>query len=62
MDRCYESHIDNDCPECEELGMLCLAHQLEQADADVLKAMNRVEEIKQKQKRRQNELPSSKTS
>ena len=34
---------------------LCLDCQLEQADADLLKAMNRVEEIKQKIKEKENE-------
>lgn len=42
--------MQNGCPECEKLpgGDICLDCQLEQAEADVLKAMNRVEEIKQK--------------
>jgi len=48
MDRCYESHMDSKCPKCEDIQNLCLDLQLEQADADVLKAMNRVEEIKKK--------------
>jgi len=53
--------MQNGCPKCEELAKmdLCLTHQLEQAEADVLKAMNRVEELKQK-KEKENELPTSK--
>ena len=46
MDRCYESHMGSGCPECEDIQNLCLGCQLEQADADVLKAMNAVERIK----------------
>ncbi len=55
--------MTNGCPKCEKLPMndMCLKHQLEQADADVLKAMNRVEEIKQEiKKEKQNELPTNK--
>ncbi len=54
--------MDSGCPKCEEGNKmtvdtllrvrfppeLCLDCQLEQAEADVLKAMNRVEEIKKK--------------
>jgi hypothetical protein len=58
--------MQNGCPKCEKIHkenrstitawpmVLCLDCQLEQADADVLKAMNRVEEIKQKIKQEQN--------
>ena len=51
--------MDNGCPKCEKLAIndLCLDHQLEQADADVLKAMNRYKELKKK-KEKQNELNS----
>ena len=54
--------MDNGCPKCEKLGEyeLCLDHRLEQAEHDVLKAMNRVEELKRK-KEKQNELSDSKT-
>jgi len=45
------------CPECEDIQNLCLDCQLEQADADVLKAMNRYKELKKK-KEKQNELNS----
>ena len=73
MDRCYESHMGSGCPKCREIYLnrvrgetwgICLDFQLEQADADVLKAMNRVEDIKQKirLKEKQNGLPSGKTS
>ena len=64
MDRCYESHMGSGCPKCEDIQNLCLDCQLEQAESDVLKAMNRVEDIKQKirLKEKQNELPSGKTS
>ncbi len=47
--------MDNGCPKCSRLivngiaMVLCLDCQLEQAEADKLKAMNRVEEIKQEQ-------------
>ena len=52
--------MDNGCPKCEKLGEyeLCLDHRLEQAEHDVFKAMNRVEELK---KEKQNELSDSKT-
>jgi len=52
--------MDNGCPECEKLNQnlligeptyLCLDHQLEQADADVLKAMNRYKELKKKKEK-----------
>jgi len=55
--------MDNGCPECEELtkeyltewgrnlDIFCLTHQLEQADADVLKAMNRYKELKKKKEK-----------
>ena len=61
--------MDNGCPECEKIKGpprypgdhgLCLDCQLEQAEHDVLKAMNRVEELKRK-KEKQNELSDSKT-
>ena len=52
--------MDNGCPKCEELAKkyftqygldvpfepLCLECRLKQAEADLLKAINRVEEIK----------------
>ena len=57
--------MDNGCPECEKLAIekygnhivpfhltgLCLDCQLEQADADVLKAMNRYKELKKKKEK-----------
>ena len=50
MDRCYESHIksyvDNGCPQCEQINGLCLDCQLEQAEHDVLRDMNIVEQLK----------------
>jgi len=61
MDRCYESHIksyvDNGCPQCEQINGLCLDCQCEQADADVVQAMSRREELERK-KEKQNELSS----
>jgi len=66
MDRCYESHMGSGCPKCREIYLnrvrgetwgICLDCQLEQADADVLKAMNRYKELKKK-KEKQNELNS----
>lgn len=56
--------MDNGCPECKKLPLyrrykrdgsmnLCLTCQLEQAEATVLQAMNRVEEVKQKIKEKQ---------
>lgn len=63
--------MNNGCPKCEKIKGpprypgdqgICLGCQLEQADSDVLQAMNRVEELKQKiAKEKINELPSSKT-
>jgi len=49
--------MDNGCPKCEKLGEyeLCFDHRLAQAEHDVLKAMNIVEELK---KEKQNELNS----
>jgi len=57
--------MDNGCPKCEKLrekdilaaaySDLCIDCRLEQAEHDVLKAMNRVEELK---KEKQNELSS----
>jgi len=42
--------MDNGCPKCALLDFdkLCIDCQLEQADADVLKAMNRRAELEQK--------------
>ena len=49
--------MDNGCPECEKIKGpprypgdhgLCLDCQLEQADADVVQAMNRYEELKKR--------------
>ena len=50
--------MDNGCPKCKKLTDdyifghtlldICLGCQLEQADSDVLKAMNKVEKLKQK--------------
>lgn len=52
--------MNNGCLKCGILSEfdICLEHQIEQADADVLKAMNRLAELK---KEKENELPSSKT-
>jgi hypothetical protein len=36
------------CPKCDEAGEMCIDCQIEQADANVLKAMNRLEELKAK--------------
>ena len=64
--------MDNGCPKCEKIARdsflgdygftdeLCIDCRLEQAEHDVLKAMNRVEELKRK-KEKQNELSDSKT-
>ena len=62
----------NGCPECEKIpmsdkvhkGMLCLSCQLEQAEWEMFRWMNTIEDIKQKirLKEKQNELPSGKTS
>ena len=71
MDRCYESHMGNGCPECEKLNQnlligeptyLCLAHELEQAEWEMFRWMNTIEDIKQKirLKEKQNELPTRK--
>jgi len=38
--------MDNGCPECAKTKGLCIDCRLEQAEHDVLKAMNRVEELK----------------
>ena len=47
--------MDNGCPKCEKLMIyeMCLYCQRDHADADLLKAMNRVEEIKQKIKEKE---------
>ena len=49
--------MDNGCKKCALLDFdkLCIDCRLEQAEHDVLKAMNRVEELKRK-KEKQNEL------
>ena len=49
--------MDNGCPECEAIGGLCLDCRIEQADADVSHAMNRLEELqklKQEQEKERN--------
>ena len=46
--------MDNGCPQCEEINGLCLDCQCEQADADVVQAMSRREELERK-KEKQNE-------
>ena len=45
-----ETPMDNGCPKCALLDFdkLCIDCQLEQADADVLKAMNKRAELEQK--------------
>jgi len=50
MDRCYESHMGNGCPECEKLGKddLCLSCELEYREWNVMRWMNAVEDTKQK--------------
>jgi len=49
--------MKNGCPQCEEINGLCLDCQCEQADADVVQAMSRREELERK-KEKQNELSS----
>ena len=56
--------VDNGCPKCEKLAeeywkrwgtfpdVLCLDCRIEQADADVLKAMNRLEELQKRKERK----------
>lgn len=62
--------MTNGCPKCDELlkkpfqlsfygSNLCLDCQLEQADADVLKAMNRYEELKKKKEQENDDKVSS---
>jgi len=55
--------MDNGCPKCKalfdghiigEAWDLCIDCQIEQAEYDILKAMNRVEELK-KEREKQNE-------
>ena len=58
--------MDNGCPKCKEIWeksewkpfdeshLICIDCRLEQAEADVLKAMNRVEELK-KEKEQEHE-------
>jgi hypothetical protein len=56
--------MTNGCPKCEKIArkakrrgwkgiFLCLTHQLEQAEHDMLVAKNRVEGIKQKLRKEQ---------
>ena len=52
-----ENPMDNGCPQCEQINGLCLDCQLEQADADVVQAMSRREELERK-KEKHNELSS----
>jgi len=52
-----ENPMDNGCPQCEQINGLCLDCQCEQADADVVQAMSRREELERK-KEKQNELSS----
>jgi len=40
--------MDNGCPKCEEIEGLCIDCQLEQADADVVRAMRIREELEKK--------------
>ncbi len=51
-----EKPMDNGCPKCEKLGEyeLCFDHRLAQAEHDVLRDMNIVEELK-KEKEQENE-------
>ena len=48
--------MDNGCPICEQLAEseICIDCRLEQADADVVQAMSRREELERK-KEKQNE-------
>ena len=56
--------MDNGCPECEKLMIyeMCLYCQRGLADADLLKAMNRVEEIKKKIKEKEDDNRTIKSS
>ena len=47
--------VDNGCIQCVKLGPdeLCIDCQIEQADADVNRAMNVLERLKQQQKLKQ---------
>jgi len=51
--------MKNGCPICEQLAEseICIDCRLEQADADVVQAMSRREELERK-KEKQNELSS----
>lgn len=40
--------MNNGCPQCEKIKGLCLDCQIEQADADVARAMRILEELKRK--------------
>ena len=46
--------MNNGCPQCEKIEGLCINCQIEQADSDLLRAMNRLEELKAKKEK--NEL------
>ncbi len=53
---------DTGCPACDKLPGVdrCLKCQKEEADAEVVKAMDKVEEIEQKEAKEKHELSNSK--
>ena len=67
MDRCYESHMGNGCPKCEKIKGpprypgdhgLCIDCRIEQAEHDVFKAMNRVEQLKKEKEDERDRRPA----